>query len=269
MNNVRRRFADCRYGQLLIREVNPGKGTPLLCLHATAYSSQSFLPLMTAFGDQRHVLAIDAPGYGESDGPPGAVSIAAYASAIAEVLPDGALDLFGYHTGVVLAVELAIQKPEAIQSLALMGVPYFEPLGFETWKTRLASPHHLTNDLGQFQERWQWLVTDRPAGMSLERAFANFVDELRAWPNGYRAHQALFDYDCASRFACVQQQVTVLNPESHLAEASRIAAALFPRATCIELPRMSGAVLEAYAQELVTLITERGHGGPASAPGVK
>ena len=40
-----------------------------MCLHATAYSSRSFEPLMRALGSSRHVLAIDLPGYGDSDPP--------------------------------------------------------------------------------------------------------------------------------------------------------------------------------------------------------
>jgi pimeloyl-ACP methyl ester carboxylesterase len=238
----------------MIREVNHGSGIPLLCLHATAYSSRSFLPLMSAFGDRRHVFAVDLPGYGESDGPDSPVPIPGYSSAIAEVLPDGAVDLFGYHTGVVVATELAIQHPESIRSLTLLGVPYFRALDFQAWKTRLAKPHELRDDLAQFQERWQWLVTDRPVGMSLERGFGNFVDELKAWPDGYWAHQALFEYDCEAQFAKVEQPVRILNPESHLAEASRMATALFPQAECVELPAMSGAVLETCADEFVELI---------------
>ena len=196
MVTIRRRFADCRFGQLLIREINPGCGTPLLCLHATAYSSLSFLPLLAAYGDRRHVLAVDLPGYGDSDGPTRPVTVADYASAIGEVLPVGAVDVFGYHTGVVVGAELAIAQPERVRALTFMGVPYFRALDFEAWKARLAKPHRLLDGLDQFEERWQWLVTDRPVGMTLKRGFANFVDELKAWPNGFWAHQALFDYDC-------------------------------------------------------------------------
>jgi pimeloyl-ACP methyl ester carboxylesterase len=254
MVTIRRRFADCRFGQLLIREINPGCGTPLLCLHATAYSSLSFLPLLAAYGDRRHVLAVDLPGYGDSDGPTRPVTVADYASAIGEVLPVGAVDVFGYHTGVVVGAELAIAQPERIRALTFMGVPYFRALDFEAWKARLAKPHRLLDGLDQFEERWQWLVTDRPVGMTLKRGFANFVDELKAWPNGFWAHQALFDYDCDASFALVQQPVRILNPDGHLAEASRIAASVFPNAQCVELPELSGAVLEAAAGRLADLI---------------
>ena len=255
MASVRRRFTDCRFGQLLIREINPGIGTPLVCLHATAYSSQSFLPLLMAYDDRRHVLAVDLPGYGDSDGPTEPVTIEEYASAIAEGLPDGVVDIFGYHTGVVVAVELAIQQPDRVKALVLMGVPYFRALDFAAWKARLAKPHRLLEGLAQFEERWQWLVTDRPAGMSLERGYANFVDELKAWPNGYWAHQSLFDYDCDARFALVQQSVQILNPDGHLAEPSRIAAGIFPYAQCLELPELAGAVLESGARRLAELIS--------------
>ncbi len=254
MSAVRRRLADCRFGQLMIREINPGRGVPLVCLHATAYSSRSFLPLMAAYGDRRHVIAVDAPGYGESDGPSSPIPVATYAECIGEALQLNEFDVFGYHTGVVMGTELAIQGPEQVTRLTLMGIPYFKVLDFEAWKTRLAGSHSLAEDLSQFDERWQWLVTDRPDGMSLERAFSNFVDELRSWPNGSWAHQAMFDYDLDERFPLVRQPVKVLNPESHLSAPSRTAARLFADATCMELPDLSGAVLEKHADAIVDLI---------------
>ena len=109
---------------------------------------------MAAYSNRRHVVAVDAPGYGESDGPKTPVPIAAYASAIAEVLPYGVFDIFRYHTGVVFALELAIQNPDNVKSLTLMGVPYFPALDFEAWKARLAKAHQLMDDLAQFEERW-------------------------------------------------------------------------------------------------------------------
>ncbi len=243
---IRRRYADGRYGQVHIRENTAVAGVPLVCLHATAYSSRSFGALLEALDGVRHVIAVDTPGYGESDAPPGIVSIAEYAAAIAEVLPDR-FDLFGYHTGVSIAAEIAIAEPERVERLILMGLPYFQALDFAAWRTRLAARHTLGENLDQFDERWAFFVTNRPEGLSLRRGFENFVDELKAWPNGWWAHDALFDHDLPARLALVAQPVSVLNPPGHLAGPSRLAAGLMQDATVVELPDLAGAVLDAHA----------------------
>lgn len=243
---IRRRYADGAYGQVHLRENAPTDGTPLVCLHATAYSSRSFLALMATLDGKRNVVAIDTPGYGESDPPPGIVGIEDYATAIADALPDR-FDLFGYHTGVSIAAEIAIRWPHRVGRLILMGVPYFRALDFEGWRARLAARHALGERLEQFDERWQFLVANRPAGLSLRRGFENFVDELKAWPDGWWAHDALFDHDLVARLSQVAQPATILNPPGHLAEPSRLAARLMRDATVVELPTLAGAVLDAHA----------------------
>ena len=254
---IRKRYIDTRHGQIHIRE--SGRGVvPLICLHATAYSSRSFIALMAAFGEARHVIAIDAPGYGDSDPPTQRPDMAGYADTIAAAIAgtvgaETPFDLFGYHTGVAIAAELAIVTPHMVRRMVWLGVPYFHALDFEAWRARLARGHTLGADLGQFDERWDYLVTGRPAGISLERGFTNFVDELKAWPNGSWAHQALFDWNIEARLPLVTQTTLILNPESHLAEPSRVAARLMPNATVIELPHLSGAVLETAATEIAAL----------------
>lgn len=240
---IRRRYVDGPHGQLHLRESGTG-GVPLVCLHATAYSSRSFAALMAAFGPARHVIAVDTPGYGGSDRPASRPTIAGYAAALAPVLGAGPVDLFGYHTGVSLAVELAHRAPGQVRSLVLMGIPHFGALDFAAWRTRLATPHVLGERLDQFAERWDFLVASRPAGLGLSRGFDNFVDELTAWPHGSWAHEALFEHDLTGRLATLDVPALVLNPAGHLAEPSRIAARLLRRATVEELPDLSGAVLD-------------------------
>lgn len=242
---IRRRYIDGRWGQVHLRESGwTARGVPLICLHATAYSSRSFETLMAAFGNARHVIAIDTPGYGESDRPDEQPDIAAYADAIADGIA-GPVDLFGYHTGCAIAAEMAVRHPERVGRLAMLGIPYFQALDFEDWRARLATPHRLEAGLAQFAERWDFLVTQRPD--DLDQGFANFVDELKAWPHGSWAHEALFAWDAKARLALVKQPVLVLNPPGHLAEPSRVAAGLMRSATVLEMPEVSGAVLETAA----------------------
>ena len=252
---ISKRYVDGPFGQVHLRESDEASGTvPLVCLHATAYSSRSFEPLMRAFGNSRHVIALDLPGYGESDAPASQPDMASYADAVATTIGPGPVDLFGYHTGVYVAAELALRHPAKVRWMTFMGVPYFQALDFEYWRARLATPHRLGAALDQFTERWAYLVNDRPTGVSLERGFANFVDELKAWPNGSWAHEAMFAWNADARLALLDCPVTILNPEGHLAGASRAAAALISNATVLELPDLSGAVLELHADRIASLI---------------
>ena len=255
---VLRRYIAGRFGQVHLRESGADAGDiPLICLHATAYSSRSFEALMRA-SEGRHILAIDLPGYGESDPPSHPLDIVGYAAAVGEAIVAAVgtqpVSLFGYHTGVVIAAEIALQKVVAVEDLTFLGVPFFEVLDFELWKSKLAGGHQLGDQLDQFAERWSFLVANRPAGLSLRRGFENFVDELKAWPDGAQAHRALFAYDLRARFPLLRCPVTILNPQGHLAEPSRAAARLIPDATVIELPELQGAVLDTAAATIAALI---------------
>ncbi|WP_425229967.1 alpha/beta fold hydrolase [Sphingomonas sp.] len=250
---IRKGYAEGGVGQVHLRENAAVPGTSLVCLHATAYSSRTFEPLLRALDGRVRAIAPDTPGYGESDAPPAPLDIAGYAGALLPALPTR-FDLFGYHTGASIAVELAIAHPHRVGRLILMGVPHFAALDFAAWRKKLAAPHRLAETLDQFAERWRFLVTERPAGLSLRGGFENFVDELKAWPDGWRAHEALFAHDLAGRLPLVRQRATVLNVPGHLAEPSRLAAALIPDAEVVELPQLTGAVLDAHAPAIAALI---------------
>lgn len=260
MSAIRKTYVDGPQGQVHARFTAPVPGTvPLVCLHATAYSSQSFLPLMRSFAGRRQVIAIDAPGYGESDAPGAPLDMAAYAQATLAALSElveGPAVVLGYHTGAYVATEMAIARPDLVDRLVLIGVPYFQALDFAFWKAKLAARHTLGEELGQFAERWAYFVTNRHASVTLERGFANFVDELKAWPDGWWAHEAMFAYDSDTRLPLVERPVLVLNPEGHLAPASRAAGALLPLATVREMPDLSGPVLEAAPDALAAAMEE-------------
>jgi pimeloyl-ACP methyl ester carboxylesterase len=258
MIRVRKTYVDGPYGQIHARLTDPVAGTtPLVCLHATAYSSQSFLPLMQAMYPTRQLIAIDAPGYGESDGPAQPVAMSAYADATLAALAqlvDAPAAVLGYHTGAYVATDMAIARPDLVERLVLIGVPYFQALDFDFWKGKLAARHVLTDNLDQFAERWSYFITHRHAGVTLERGFANFVDELKAWPDGWWAHDAMFAYDSDTRLPMVDRPVLILNSDGHLALASRAAGALLPDVRVQEMPDLGGPVLEAAPVQLAAAI---------------
>jgi pimeloyl-ACP methyl ester carboxylesterase len=254
---MRRGYVDAGWGQVHYRHC--GAGPVLACLHATAYSGRSLAPLMPHVAG-RHVVALDTPGYGNSDGPQCQVPFEAYATALAEALslisPDAPVDVFGYHTGALLATEMAAQRPDLVRRMVLIGVPFFSGPERAIWRQRLVRPTELTEDYEQFRERWDYFVTHRAADVSLPRGFQNFVDELGVYPREWWAHQALFDYDAASRLPVVRCPTLVINPVTHLAAASAAACAAIPGAVLREMPEVPPAPFDTAAEILAAAIWE-------------
>ena len=254
---MRRAYVDAGWGQVHYRE--SGTGPTLACLHATAYSGRSLTPLMPHVPSRR-VVVVDTPGYGGSDGPPAPVAFEAYATAMADALerisPDAPVDLFGYHTGALIATELAAQRPALVRRMVLMGVPFFAGPARQAWRRKLVHPTQLTDDFEQFRGRWDYFVTDRADGVSLARGFENFVDELYVYPREWWAHAALFDYEAAARLPLIECPVLVLNPVTPLAEFSRAAAAAIPGALIREMPAVPAAPFDTAAQAVADAIED-------------
>jgi pimeloyl-ACP methyl ester carboxylesterase len=241
----------------LIEGGTENPGTPLWCLHATAYSGRSFAPFLQAMAVNRRTVAADTPGYGGSDAPPNPWTIGDYADAMDKALDaadEFTVDLLGYHTGAIVAAELARRRPDRIRRMILIGVPYFSPVDQLAWKARLAAPSTLSDRLEQFQDRWNYFITNRDPGVSLSRGFDNFVDELRAYPHEWWAHEAAFTFDVQTCFSSVRQPVLVLNPDNHLAGASRHAAAVLENAQILEMPNLQNGIFDNAPDELAVLI---------------
>lgn len=232
-------------------------GVPLYCFHATAYSGRSLAPLVRALAPSRRVAAMDTPGYGGSDAPAERLGLPGYVDAVEAGLQaarEGPVDIFGYHTGTLIAAELARRHPGRVRRLVLIGVPFFSGDEQATWRRTLAQPTSLGPDLEQFRDKWNFFIRDRPSGVDLAKGFENFVDELRAWPNGWWAHDAAFRFEVQNCFAAIQQPALIINPHNHLAVASRQAAAVLRHARLVEMPHLANGIFDVAAEEIARLI---------------
>lgn len=128
---VRRGYFECRYGQLHVHNaIPPGggfeEGTSLLCIHAAGMSGRLFQKFLPIAGRDRSVYAPDLPGSGESDPSGQRASAGDFAGALGDFLDSmrfRQIDLLGYHSGSLVAIELAIARPQQIRRVALVGVP--------------------------------------------------------------------------------------------------------------------------------------------------
>ena len=154
-NRVSKAYIDFDFGQVHV--VTAGGGPTVLLLHQTPRSWREYatvIPLLAAQGFG--VVAMDTVGFGESDQPPGVGSIEVWASAAGAMLDAMHIrraHVVGHHTGGVIAIELAAQRPELIGGLVLSSTPFTSP------EFRAARAERPPIDEVEITEDGSWLTT--------------------------------------------------------------------------------------------------------------
>jgi pimeloyl-ACP methyl ester carboxylesterase len=238
--NVRRDYAPCRFGQLHYSLATPKPPTgkpPLFCFHQSPISGAQYALFQHAAAAGRAVYCPDTPGFGSSDAPPRVPTIADYACAMADLIDHlkcGPVDALGFHTGTLVAMELAILRPDLVRRLSITSLALFDDDLRERNRKIFGQPRPLFTDPGYVGRFYRQEVVSADARISERRRFEMFVERMRAGPNSWWGPEAVFGYDTAARAKLVTQPVLLLVMQDTLANATRDAAALFPNATVVE-----------------------------------
>jgi pimeloyl-ACP methyl ester carboxylesterase len=254
---VRRGYFESRYGQLHVHNaIPPGggfeEGTSLLCLHKSPLSGRLFERFLALAGRDRSVYAPDMPGFGESDPPASRPTLVDYAAAIGDFLDTmrfRQIDVLGYHTGSLVAAELAIMRPKQVRRVVLVAVPVLTESEREVVK-RAYPPTQPVADGSHLASEWQRTADTYGRGAPVELVTQSFVEKLR---NGVHAawftHAAL-QYPIRERLSLITQQILLMRPRDDLWDATLRARELLPKARCIDLQEQGQGLFEA-APELV------------------
>lgn len=212
---------------------------------------------MPLLNTSRRVVAPDYPGYGGSallSEPP---TINDYAKAMLETIDaisDSPVAVFGFHTGCLVAIEMALIAPAAMQNVVLCDVPYFTADVRAGLREKFAQPLPVTPKLDSLQAAWEFNITSRVDSVSLERALALFVEHLRGGTHDYYAFDAAFRYDCEARFAKLKKDTRIIATQSGLLEPSRAAARELANAQLTEALEIKTAVFESSAAAIAKRI---------------
>ena len=257
---VRRAFVDGRFGQIHLRQAGPvvsGKPRlPLLCFHQSPNAGSNFTQFLGEMGRDRLAVAPDTPGFGESGAPAAPPEIADYASAMGDVIEalgmQGQVDLLGYHTGVLIAAELALLRPEQIRRLVLIGIPVFdaeERAAFE--KTPWPVP--FKEDGSSLVEEWNRLLHWRGPGVELPTLRRFFTEKQRAGERAWWGARAVFRHDTRAVLPRLTQPILAVRPRDDLWETMPRAKDLIAPVEWIDLPGCGHGMFDVIPAELADM----------------
>ena len=254
-----------RAGDGYVHYRRAGRGPALVALHASPRSSASLLPLIDALADRYTVIALDTPGYGQSDhlAPerPLMGDFTRALGAAADGLGLSRFALYGTHTGAAIAAAFALEAPGRVQSLVLDGLAAFTAHERGEFLARYLVPFvpqwdgsHLAVLWSRISDHFRWfpwhertpatrLATAMP---SLEVVYGTLEDFLRAG-DAYR-----LGYACAARFDAAAAVSALRVPTLRLAREHDLIALHLDRVAATPQVRIArpGAALEAWVGEI-------------------
>ena len=256
-------YIECDFGQLHARqwgEEHAG-GMPIMCLPPSPFSSIAFNALAPLLAKRYHVIAVDYPGFGGSSAMRDEPTITDYSNAVMMIadtlVPGQKLRFLGFHTGNVIAADIALNFPGAPDHLLMIDVPFFDE---ERRREELdAKPNlfPLSHDAEMLGPAWEFNVGRRKDVIALPRAFENFVDMIASGQRRNSAFRASFRYDCVEAFSRVTVPATCIATAAMLTAETEAAARTLSNAELISLPEIPTAVLDAGAQRLAEVILAR------------
>lgn len=258
---ARRVYVEGPFGQMHLRmagESSPGN-PPLVCFHLSPLSSRLYERFLDRLAQRgRCALAIDTPGFGMSDAPPAPPAISDYSRAMAAAVDaldiECPIDLMGYHTGSMIAADLAAEHPDKVRRLVLVSAPIFT----EAERAHLRqlygpTPPHL--DGSHLVERWASFVHHYLGrGLGLDDVADMFPERLLGRAHSWWGHNAAFGFAPDMRLPEIRQPVLVLNPNDDLQAETRRAAPIIRNGRILEVPGWGHGFLDGYTNDAAALV---------------
>lgn len=239
-------YVELSAGRLHVRRAGT-HGRPLLLFPSGGGSAETFAPVIQRLARTHQVVAVDYFGNGESDKPERNVEIetlAEDARELAERLGFDSLDLWGSHTGALIAMELAVRYPARIGRAVLEGPvfissafqadlleKYFPRMTPDQWGLHLQLFWNWRRDLFMY---WPWYRVDYAAarllGIPEPSDMHRFVMGLLQSGSYYdRAYRSAYIYRTSERIGLLQCPALVCaGPNDMLVDGLQPAGKLSP-----------------------------------------
>lgn len=255
---VSRAYSKSRHGQLHYRVAGShGSQGPLLLLHPSPLSGYVYENLMADMARDRLVVAPDTPGYGMSDPPSSPPEIADYAAIMLDLVTDlgfGMVDVMGYHTGSLTAVEMSRQSPNVVRKIVMISATCFTPE--ETQAFRDEYVHKPIDERPKaMAQRWPTFKNEFwRMEKSAHRQFNIFLDGQRNPDWSHWGHDAAFNYNIEAALRDSNHPILILNPEDDLWQYTPRAAKLLKNGRVHDLQGWTHGFLDAETVKVAGLL---------------
>ena len=266
MNNVRnmnaitlrRAFVDTPAGQIHLRIAgDPAmERTPLMCLHQSPASSLTYAEVLPCLGDDRLAFAVDTPGFGESFRPQAQPRIEDYGgwlSAVPDALGIERFDVLGIFTGAAVATAIALQNPERVRRVVLVGPPVFTPAQREAF-VQNAWPARPNADGSYLAQEWSRVMTRYPEDVPFLKKVEAFHEFYRGGANAIWGEIAVAMHDLGEQLVKLKQPVLILQPDDVFGRSDE-AHALVAHSELVRLPGMRGlGLFQLYPEKIASIV---------------
>jgi pimeloyl-ACP methyl ester carboxylesterase len=237
-------YVELSAGRLHVRRAGT-RGRPMLLFPSGGGSAETFAPVIQRLARTHRIVAVDYFGNGESDKPERNVDIetlAEDARELADKLGFDSIDLWGSHTGALIAMELAVRHPVRIGRAVLEGPvfissafqadlleKYFPRMTPDQWGLHLQLFWNWRRDLFMY---WPWYRVDyaaaRRLGIPEPSDMHRFVMGLLQSGSHYdRAYRSAYIYRTSERIGRLQCPTLICaGPNDMLVEGLQEAAKL-------------------------------------------
>lgn len=257
MAEIVRAYVPSRFGQLHYRIVSPdGPATrpPLVFFHQTPSTGKDWEPILASMAKGRACIAFDTPGYGMSDAPPEPISIEEMGTIMADAvdtlgsegrIDPSVFDVIGFHTGSLIATELAKSRPGRVRKAVVFGLAaYPQDVREEKLANLRKNFPEPADDLGHVEKLWNIIQQLSDPRMSAEHKHVNMAECLRLGSRMPWGYISVYRYDFLGAMPQVRQPVLIMNPQDDLWQVTSETSHLFPNGSRFDIPGVRHGVLE-------------------------
>lgn len=212
---IERSFIEVDHGRMHVATC--GSSFPVLLLHQTPRSWDEYRDVLPQIGKTRQAIAMDTPGFGDSEALPGTPTIEGWAASALQLVDRLGIARFavvGHHTGAAIAAEIAARAPERVAALVLSACPYVDAA-----RRQHHAGQRVIDDVSErpdgthLTELWNRRRPFYPEGdTDLLRRF--MVDALRSGPMAVEGHRVVNRYHMEERIGLIRCPTLVLSPEN-------------------------------------------------------
>ncbi|MBB4908641.1 alpha/beta fold hydrolase [Actinophytocola algeriensis] len=169
----------------------------LVMMHQSPLSSRRYREALHLLAGFCTPVAVDTPGYGQSEAGAGEWTVDRYAGVawfVADAFGAERPWLFGRATGAVFAVHAAAQRPGQAAGVVLHGVPVYTEEEKASRLAEFAPPYDLANSGSHLDRIWRRVTDEYPwAGPALVTDLV--LDYLHAGPDFASSYRAIWRHD--------------------------------------------------------------------------